>query len=414
MSLARMMFLSTLLAGWAAFFGWLVSEFLVLRTLTGAWLQAVAAAAVVGAAIGAAVGAVAGLGEGNGQAATRAAFGFLGGMLGGLLGGLGGQLLYSMGLTRAAGWALMGLGIGATDGLLQSSARKTRNGLIGGALGGLVGGLLFGPIGNALSTATGMASRATGFVIMGLAIGAMIGIVQIILREAWVTVVDGFRTGRQLILSRPVTVMGRAEHISLPFLGNFGKPLEMEHARIVRQADGRFLLEDNNTKTGTRVNNQPVNGSIVLSDGDIIRIGSNYIRFNEQVRRSGKEANAKPVPAKPALAAPPRLDDSDDLLPVPIATAPVRSTAPATPALPKPAPPARPPLPSPPRTEPTNSSSGTPPKRPSAPPSAPSLATQEKTAPKPLDPDACPHCRNGTKHPGKPGQRYCMVHDQMY
>ena len=45
---------------------------------------------------------------------------------------------------------------------------------------------------------------------------------------------------------------------------------------------------------------------------------------------------------------------------------------------------------------------------------APSAGSAGPPVPPPLDPDACPYCRNGTKHPGPRGGRYCMVHDQTY
>jgi hypothetical protein len=302
MSLARMIYVTAWLAGWAAFFGWLVCEFLVLRGGGGRAWEAVVVASAVGAAIGSGVGGAAGLSEGTTRrAAVRAGYGLLGGFVGGLVGGLAGQLLYAAGLPRVVGWVLMGLGIGATDGLIQHSIRKARNGLIGGAVGGLFGGLLFDPISSALTAGTGMTSRATGFVIMGLSIGALIGVVQVMLRDAWVTVVDGFRTGRQLILTRPVTTLGRSELAHLPFLGTFGKPLEVEHARIERRADARFVLVDNNTADGTMVNREPVTGSVVLNDGDMIRIGANYIRFNEQVRRKEK-SESRPTEPRPTAA----------------------------------------------------------------------------------------------------------------
>jgi hypothetical protein len=379
MSLARMVYLSALLAGWAAFCGWLACEFLFLRGEGAAW-KAVAAASLVGSAIGAGVSGAAGLSEGR-RVLLRAGHGLLGGFAGGLAGGLAGQSLYGIGLPRALGWAIMGVGIGATDGLIQRSAIKLRNGLIGGAIGGLVGGLLFDLVSTLLDTGTGMASRAAAFVAVGLSTGVLVGLAQLVLRGAWLTVVDGFRTGRQLILTRPVTTLGQSELAHLPFLGPFGKPLEAEHARIERRADGRFVLIDNDTATGTRVNNRPVAGAVVLRDGDIIKLGPNYIRFNEAARRKEQDG---PSPAVPRVLGevPSVLDEEPSTAPQPVAPRP-----PAR--LPQPAA-APPPLP-----------------RPRAPTPAP-------TAAKPSNPDACPYCRSARGHPGPRGERYCMVHDRTY
>ena len=103
-----------------------------------------------------------------------------------------------------------------------------------------------------------MSSRATAFVILGVCIGALIGLAQVILRDAWLTVLDGYRPGRQLILSHAVTVVGRAEHLPLPFIGPMNKDVELEHLKILRQPNGSYLLENNRSRIGTRLNDQTV------------------------------------------------------------------------------------------------------------------------------------------------------------
>jgi hypothetical protein len=192
-------------------------------------------------------------------------------------------------LGRAPGWVIVGLGIGMVEGLYDRSASKLRNGLIGGALGGFFGGLLFDRIQLWVAHGSGMSSRAAGFVILGLAIGALIGLVQVVLKDAWLTVLDGYRPGRQSIISRPVTALGRGDHLQLPFVGPMNATIESEHVRIVRQSNGSFVVEDNHSKLGTRLNNQPLTQPTLLSDGDVIKFGTNFVRFNERRRKEGQE-----------------------------------------------------------------------------------------------------------------------------
>jgi len=78
-----------------------------------------------------------------------------------------------------------------------------------------------------------------------MCIGILIGLVKVVFKDAWLTVLDGYRPGRQLILAEARTVLGRAEYAALPFLARGDADVELEHARIVRQPDGRFALEDN-------------------------------------------------------------------------------------------------------------------------------------------------------------------------
>jgi hypothetical protein len=263
MSFIRLVYYSALAGGWAALAGWLVAEILFFHSgeISG-WAPTAAVGTIVGAAIGLGLGAVAGVA--NGQWSVALARALPGGVMGGIVGAaasLLGNVLYShLGLPRGLGWGVLGIGIGLVEGLQDRSLSKLRNGLLGGAAGGLLGGFLFDPIMRLISqgSSTGMTSRAVAFVILGLAIGALVGLVQVVLKDAWLTVLDGYRAGRQLILSRPVMMLGRGDHLPLPFLGPMNAELESEHVRIIRQPNGSYVVEDNHSRLGTRLNNQPL------------------------------------------------------------------------------------------------------------------------------------------------------------
>jgi hypothetical protein len=134
------------------------------------------------------------------------------------------------------------------------------------------------------------------FVILGVSIGALVGLTHVVLMEAWLTVVDGFRPGRQLILTKPVTFLGRGDHLPLPFLGYAGRDLESEHARITRQPEGQYVVEDNGSRIGTQLNGRRVSSPAALSDGDLIKLGSNIVRFEHRRRAAerGREAVGRP------------------------------------------------------------------------------------------------------------------------
>ncbi len=190
MSLLRLVYYSALAAGWAACVGWLVSEVLFAGKLRDAvnppgWFAALVLSGLIGAVVGGAIGAginlVAGLANAQWkQLLLRAATGLVCGAVSGLLGAFVGQILAAIGLPRALGWMVLGAAIGVVDGLYEHSKSKIRNGLIGGLVGGLLGGVLFDLIpwmlesSIGLASGTGMSSRATGFVVLGVCIGAMI------------------------------------------------------------------------------------------------------------------------------------------------------------------------------------------------------------------------------------------------
>ena len=59
-----------------------------------------------------------------------------------------------------------------------------------------------------------------GFVALGMCIGLLIGLAQVILKEAWVRVEAGFRAGREMILSKPEVTIGRAESCDIGLFGD--------------------------------------------------------------------------------------------------------------------------------------------------------------------------------------------------
>ncbi len=289
MSLDRFVYYCAVTGGWAAFVAWLMAEWLFFRT--GAWgaslpgiVRDTLTAAILGGVLGVGLWVVSGMTNSRwSQLVKRARLGLVGGLLGGSLGGFVGTLLYWLDAPRAIGWLIMGMGIGAAEGLYERSRRKTRNGLIGGTIGGFLGGLLFGWIAGARLE---MSGRAAAFVVLGLCVGVLIGLAHVVLKEAWLTVLDGYRPGRQLILSKDMTMLGRAEHLALPFLGHADAELDPEHARILRQPNGQYLLEDQGTRIGTLVNSQPIHGPVALRDNDLIKLGTNIVRFNHRRRET--------------------------------------------------------------------------------------------------------------------------------
>src|SRR5207247_44078 len=150
---------------------------------------------------------------------------------------------------------------------------KMTNGIIGGTAGGLLGSILYLVIRSALGTVLSknpvdlLSSSFAGFIALGACIGLMIGMAQVILKEAWVKVEAGFRPGRELILSKEETTVGRGEGCDVALFGDAG--VEKLHARLVRRK-GRYFVEDADTPGGTFVNEQRADQPVALRDGDEI------------------------------------------------------------------------------------------------------------------------------------------------
>lgn len=282
----------------------------------------------VGGLIGMFLGAVNGIVEGNSKKVAQGmGIGLLTGAIMGYVGLFFGEGIYSalgggkeegvLGfarqvIARSFGWSLLGLGVGVGAGLSTKSPKRVLHGAIGGFLGGFVGGFIFdllshtwNPLQEATSGQAGMRevggpSRIVGFTAIGAATGFFIGLVEELLKQAWVRVLAGKNEGKDFILDKPMNILGRDERCEVPL---FGDPsVGIQHAAI-RAENHRHVLIDAGTPVGTFVNGQrvPPGGEVLLSDSDGIQIGSHQIQFREKdtaskaVRRPNDAPVVRPI-----------------------------------------------------------------------------------------------------------------------
>lgn len=236
-----------------------------------------------------------------GLVSMRIAAALVVGAFGGLVGAVIGQLLF--GWTQLSvffffGWTIVGLLVGVSlaafeliQGILRpqrlpGAIKKLIKCVVGGTAGGLIGGAIaFGLRGVSAIVFSDrdfdrlLSPTALGFVALGACIGLLVGLAQVLLKEAWVRVEAGFRPGRELILSKEKTSIGRAEGSDIPLFGDHA--VEKLHAHIVLNG-GRFFLEEAGPTQGTYVNGRKVAGRCPLASGDVIRIGKSALRFSER------------------------------------------------------------------------------------------------------------------------------------
>jgi len=195
-------------------------------------------------------------------------------------------------IARTLGWAAVGGGIGVAAGLPSASVRKCLQGLVGGLIGGAVGGLVFDVVG--IPFASGTPSRLIGDTAIGACVGAAVTLVEEGAKVAWVTVVLGRNEGKQFILSKPTTTIGRDELSDIPLYGDMNVA---KHHALIRTADQRtFVFQDLGSPAGSVINGVRV-AEKTLADGDRIQIGSFQLLFS---RRATASVVSQPAGAPPA------------------------------------------------------------------------------------------------------------------
>lgn len=230
-------------------------------------------------------------------AVTRAAYGALAGFIGGTAGaGLGntifsllgkyaaelGGLKASLGiaLSVALGWAVLGLAIGISGGLMIRSRDRVLYGLTGGSIGGFLGGILFNTF-----SATNVWSVLTGLLLLGASIGVFISLIEEAFASAKVKVIKGRHVGREFPLLKDVNVVGRDDRSDVCLSGAEG--VGMQHAMIKRN-NGHYMIEADAQGKVVYVNHKVTRNSR-LADGDVIRVGSIMLMFSA-VRKAAAAA----------------------------------------------------------------------------------------------------------------------------
>ena len=199
---------------------------------------------------------------------------------GGLWGGFG---FFVQLAGRSLAWCLAGMAMGLGQGIAMRSGRLLLYGLLGGTLGGLFGGLLFDPIDVILlgqDKPSAHWSRLVGFVVIGAGVGGMIGLVELLARDAWLRMTQGPLTGKEFLIFKDVMTIGASPRSDLYL---FNDPQVVRDHAIIRAAGEECEIEARDTAAPVLLNNRPVQRAR-LRHGDNVTIGRATFVFQ---RRKG-------------------------------------------------------------------------------------------------------------------------------
>jgi hypothetical protein len=264
--------------------GWQVSNVLGLSFSRSIYLSDMLMGALLGLCLGIPLGAAEGLITLSPLRALRA--GLYGGIVGLIAGGIGlplGEAFFQVvgaGLFgRALGWGIFGTLLGLAESVTGRS--QMWKGALGGALGGVIGGALLESV--RLWSDDLIVGKATGLVLLGAFIGALIALIVVLLSRAWLEVTSGKLKGTSFILDKflreggPTAIIGSSplkSEIALP-----DPDVEPQHA-MLSGAGSHFTLKDMSLG-GTYLNNRKIELS-QLVNGQTIRMGNTSMVYHER------------------------------------------------------------------------------------------------------------------------------------
>jgi hypothetical protein len=178
-------------------------------------------------------------------------------------------------IARALGWMIFGIAGGAVYGIVGWSGKKAGYGMLGGVIGAGLGGFIFDPI--SLATHGGALSRGVGFALTGMATGIGIGVIESALKDRWLYVTSGPLAGKQFILYKPVTTIGSSQQCDIYLFKDSNilpnhAVLENRGSRLQLSALGPVYV------AGVPTQRQ------VLQSGTILQIGRYGFRYQEKQR----------------------------------------------------------------------------------------------------------------------------------
>ncbi len=251
--------------------------------------------ALLGAIVGAVMGAFFGAAEGitsriKKRIPTGVALGALVGCVGGAAGALAGQAaLWLFGgifllsykntewvvlpVARAIGWAVLGIFVGAGEGVRARSPKKIAVGVLGGFLGGILGGFALEYCRLLLP---GFAFfRLVGLVLLGLAIGFFYGLIEQGMSFGVLRILAGELKGKEFLLTERRVRIGRSprNEIALPAYEDLAD-LQAD----IRVRKGEPVITNLETKVPMLINEEKVQER-KLKLGDVIKIGSARIFY---------------------------------------------------------------------------------------------------------------------------------------
>lgn len=185
-------------------------------------------------------------------------------------------------LGRIIAWGLAGTAMGLGQGVALRSSRLLAYGLIGGIVGGVLGGLFFDPVDAMLSgedRTSAHLSRLVGFMVIGVSVGCMTGVVELLARDAWLRMTKGPLKGKEFLIFKDVMRVGSSPRSDLYLFSD--SQVHEQHA-VIRSVADEIEIEACHPSTHPVMVNGRATVRTRLKHGDDVGVGATQFVFQKR------------------------------------------------------------------------------------------------------------------------------------
>ena len=175
---------------------------------------------------------------------------------------------------RGLGWAVMGIGVGVSIGIVKPEKKRILFCSLGGLIGAFIGGFMFNYIVEIIPN--DVVARGVAIITMGSLIGVGVGLLEQFAKAAWLKVIRGEFEGKEYLVFAGTTSIGNNGKNTIVLFKD--KLVGPHHCDIILEGS-KYILVDRGTPMGTIVNGQKTTRHI-LHQGDAISIGNSVLIFN--------------------------------------------------------------------------------------------------------------------------------------
>lgn len=181
---------------------------------------------------------------------------------------------------RGVAWVPDALAIGVAVGVGFRSVQKGINAVIGGAVGGFIGGAVFNIVYGITASGddTGTISRLIGFAVIGVLVGAGIGLADAVRKNLWLQIATGGMAGKQFIVYQQNAVLGSSSSADITLIKD--PEIAGMHVRLNQKSGGTTF------EVLPGANDVLLNGEAArsgrLSDGVLLQVGGTVLQFGEK------------------------------------------------------------------------------------------------------------------------------------